>query len=297
MLTDSEIARDERYVFRQDYYHLKALSFLMNEKNPRNDAIIAFIKKYNISVNVQIPVQNTKGTYIPLIYKCMLDKRFQKLAKFLLKNGADVNQLPESDKITELYFVCNRHYLNYLKDCGGRLQLSNEDTKDQIRERLVHGDIKRIYDLQFLGILTTNVILEVLQKEILTDLLVSLLNKVALICNTTNEKEQVDNVLKAYKDTVKFLLNNGHNVSDVQMQGIVNMYLVDIAKTIKEHYLERKWDFVCLVKHKDMDRLKTAYMRQLFNDYNQNRLYDMFSNSSSNSESMDSTYTLTVSQD
>ena len=102
MLSQSEIARDEVYVFREDYYHLKALNFLMNEKAPRNDAIIAFIKKYNISVDVQLPVQNVKGIYFPLIYKCMLDNRFQKVTKYLIKCGANVNQLPNSDKITEL---------------------------------------------------------------------------------------------------------------------------------------------------------------------------------------------------
>ena len=286
MLSQSEIARDEAYVFREDYYQLKALNFLINEKIPRNEAIIAFIKKYKISVNVQLPVKNTKGTYIPIIYRCMLDNRLQKVAKFLFKNGADINQLPDSDKITELVFVCNRHYLFFLKNNNVVLQLSQEETMREIRERLLQGDIKRIYDLEYLNILKTNVILQALKEEIVSDLLVNLLNKVAVICNTTNEKEHVDNVLKNYKDTIKFLLNNGHFINNTQMQSIVNMYLVDIAKTIKEHYPERNWDFVCIIKHKDMNRLKTAYMRQLFNDYNECQLVELFSSSSSNSESM-----------
>ena len=297
MLSQSEITRDEVYVFREDYYHLKALNFLMNEKVPRNDAIIAFIKKYNISVDVQLPVQNVKGTYMPLIYKCMLDNRFQKVTKYLIKCGANVNQLPNSDKITELFFVCNRQYLNYLKNNGCILQLSLNQTILEIRERILQGDIKRLYDLEYLKVLDTNVILSALKEEIIGDLLVNLLNKVAVVCNTTNEKNHVDALLKSYKDTIKFLLNNGHNVSNTQMQSVVNMYLVDIAKTIKEHYPKRNWDFVCLVKHKDMNRLKTAYMRQLFNDYNECQLIELFSSSSSNSESEDSTCTQTVSQD
>ena len=287
MLSQSEIARDEVYVFREDYYHLKALNFLMNEKVPRNDAIIAFIKKYNISVDVQLPVKNVKGVYVPLIYKCMLDNRFQKVTKYLIKRGANVNLLPDSDKITELFFVCSRHYLNYLKNNGCILQLPLNETIIQIRERILQGDIKRIYDLEYLKVLDTNVILRALKEEILGDLLVNLLNKVAVVCNTTNEKDQVDALLKSYKDTIKFLLNNGHDVSNTQMQSVVNMYLVDIAKTIKEHYPERNWDFVCLIKHKDMNRLKTAYMRQLFNDYNQSRLIELFNNSLTNSESKD----------
>ena len=287
MLSQSEIARDEVYVFREDYYHLKALNFLMNEKVPRNDAIIAFIKKYNISVDVQLPVKNVKGVYVPLIYKCMLDNRFQKVTKYLIKRGANVNLLPDSDKITELFFVCSRHYLNYLKNNGCILQLPLNETIIQIRERILQGDIKRIYDLEYLKVLDTNVILRALKEEILGDLLVNLLNKVAVVCNTTNEKDQVDALLKSYKDTIKFLLNNGHDVSNTQMQSVVNMYLVDIAKTIKEHYPERNWDFVCLIKHKDMNRLKTAYMRQLFNDYNQSRLIELFNNSLINSESTD----------
>lgn len=287
MLSQSEIARDEVYVFREDYYHLKALNFLMNEKVPRNDAIIAFIKKYNISVDVQLPVKNVKGVYVPLIYKCMLDNRFQKVTKYLIKRGANVNLLPDSDKITELFFVCSRHYLNYLKNNGCILQLPLNETIIQIRERILQGDIKRIYDLEYLKVLDTNVILRALKEEILGDLLVNLLNKVAVVCNTTNEKDQVDALLKSYKDTIKFLLNNGHDVSNTQMQSVVNMYLVDIAKTIKEHYPERNWDFVCLIKHKDMNRLKTAYMRQLFNDYNQSRLIELFNNSLTNSESTD----------
>lgn len=287
MLSQSEIARDEVYVFREDYYHLKALNFLMNEKVPRNDAIIAFIKKYNISVDVQLPVKNVKGVYVPLIYKCMLDNRFQKVTKYLIKRGANVNLLPDSDKITELFFVCSRHYLNYLKNNGCILQLPLNETIIQIRERILQGDIKRIYDLEYLKVLDTNVILRALKEEILGDLLVNLLNKVAVVCNTTNEKDQVDALLKSYKDTIKFLLNNGHDVSNTQMQSVVNMYLVDIAKTIKDHYPERNWDFVCLIKHKDMNRLKTAYMRQLFNDYNQSRLIELFNNSLTNSESTD----------
>jgi len=287
MLSQSEITRDEVYVFREDYYHLKALNFLMNEKVPRNDAIIAFIKKYNISVDVQLPVQNVKGTYMPLIYKCMLDNRFQKVTKYLIKCGANVNQLPNSDKITELFFVCNRQYLNYLKNNGCILQLSLNQTILEIRERILQGDIKRLYDLEYLKVLDTNVILSALKEEIIGDLLVNLLNKVAVVCNTTNEKNHVDALLKSYKDTIKFLLNNGHNVSNTQMQSVVNMYLVDIAKTIKEHYSERNWSFVCLIKHKDMNRLKTAYMRQLFNDYNQTQLMELFNSNSSSSESMD----------
>lgn len=287
MLSQSEIARDEVYVFREDYYHLKALNFLMNEKVPRNDAIIAFIKKYNISVDVQLPVKNVKGVYVPLIYKCMLDNRFQKVTKYLIKRGANVNLLPDSDKITELFFVCSRHYLNYLKNNGCILQLPLNETIIQIRERILQGDIKRIYDLEYLKVLDTSVILRALKEEILGDLLVNLLNKVAVVCNTTNEKDQVDALLKSYKDTIKFLLNNGHDVSNTQMQSVVNMYLVDIAKTIKDHYPERNWDFVCLIKHKDMNRLKTAYMRQLFNDYNQSRLIELFNNSLTNSESTD----------
>ena len=287
MLSQSEIARDEVYVFREDYYHLKALNFLMNEKVPRNDAIIAFIKKYKIDVNVQLPVQNVKGTYMPLIYKCMLDNRFQKVTKYLIQCGANVNLLPDSDKITELFFVCSRHYLYYLKNNGCILQLPLNQTIFQIRERILQGDVKRIYDLEYLKVLDTNVILSALKEEIIGDLLVNLLNKVAVVCNTTNEKDHVNTLLKSYKDTIKFLLNNGHNVSNTQMQSVVNMYLVDIAKTIKEHYPERNWDFVCLVKHKDMNRLKTAYMRQLFNDYNQTQLMELFSSSSSSSESTD----------
>lgn len=277
MLSQSEIARDEAYVFREDYYHLKALNFLMNEKVPRCDAIIAFIKKYNITVNVQLPVRNVKGTYVPIIYKCMLDNRLQKVTKYLFKNGANVNQLPDSDKITELVFVCSRYYLNFLKNNGASLQLSLEETIEEIRHRLLQGDIKRIYDLEYLGILKTDVILQALKEEIMSDLLVNLLNKVAVICNTTNEKQDVDALLNSYKDTVKFLLNNGHDVTNTQMQSVVNMYLVSIAKTIKEHYPKRNWSFVCLVKHKDMNRLKTAYMRQLFNDYNESQLMELFS--------------------
>lgn len=287
MLSQSEIARDEVYVFREDYYHLKALNFLMNEKSPRNDAIIAFIKKYKIDVNVQLPVQNVKGTYMPLVYKCMLDNRFQKVTKYLIKCGANVNQLPNSDKITELFFVCNRQYLNYLKNNGCILQLPLNEIILEIRERIFQGDIKRLYDLEYLKILNTNVILSALKEEIIGDLLVNLLNKVAVVCNTTNEKDHVDALLKSYKDTIKFLLNNGHSVNNTQMQSVVNMYLVDIAKTIKEHYPERNWSFVCLVKHKDMNRLKTAYMRQLFNDYNETCLMELFSDNSSNSESTD----------
>ena len=287
MLSQSEITRDEAYVFRKDYYHLKALNFLMNEKVPRCEAIIAFIKKYNISVDVQLPVRNIKGTYMPLIYKCMLDNRFQKVTKYLLKNGADINQLPDSDKITELVFVCSRHYLKYLKDNGAYLQLSMEVVVMEIRDRLLQGDIKRIYDLEYLGLLRTDTILHAIKEEIMSDLLVNLLNKVAVVCNTTNEKYEVDALLTSYKDTVKFLLNNGHYISNTQMQSVINMYLVDIAKTIKEHYPKRNWDFVCLIKHKDMNRLKTAYMRQLFNDYNETCLMELFSDNSSNSESTD----------
>jgi hypothetical protein len=297
MLSQTEIARDEAYVFREDYYHLKALSFLMNEKIPRCDAIISFIKKYNISVNVQLPIRNIKGTYVPIIYKCMLDNRLQKVTKYLFKNGANINQLPDSDKVTELVFVCSRYYLNFLKNNGASLQLSLEETIQQIRHRLLQGDIKRIYDLEYLGILKTNVILQALKEEIMSDLLVNLLNKVAVICNTTNEKQEVDTLLMSYKNTVKFLLNNGHDITNTQMQSVVNMYLVSIAKTIKEHYPNRNWSFVCLVKHKDMNRLKTAYMRQLFNDYNESQLIELFNSNSSNSESEDSTCMHLTNQD
>ena len=62
------------------------------------------------------------------------------------------------------------------------------------------------------------------------------------------------------------------------MQNIVNMYLVQIAKMVKNHYINKKWN-ITVTKHKNMDKYKTAYLRQLFNDYNENQLMLMFTSS------------------
>lgn len=276
MLSQTEIKRDEIYVFRTDYYHLKALNYLLEEKNYRDDAVIGFIKKFNIDVNCQVPIKNTRGVYVPIVYKCMLDKKCEKTVKYLLNNGADINQLPDADKITELLFVCDRYYLNFLKIKNALIQCSEENTLNSITERILKGDIKRIYDLQFLKFLNSEIIINAINdKDMINKILLNLLNRIAVICNTTNEKSHVDVEIKNYNNTIKFLLNNGHSVSNLEMQNIVNMYLVTIAKTVKDHYNEKVWT-ITVPKHKNMNRVKTAYMRQLFNDYNESQLHDLF---------------------
>lgn len=276
MLSQTEIKRDEIYVFRTDYYHLKALNYLLEEKNYRDDAVLGFIKKFNIDVNCQVPIKNTRGVYVPIVYKCMLDKKCEKTVKYLLNHGADINQLPDADKITELLFVCDRYYLNFLKIKNALIQCSEENTLNSIIERILKGDIKRIYDLQFLKFLNSEIIINAINdKDLINKILLNLLNRIAVICNTTNEKSHVDAEIKNYNNTIKFLLNNGHSVSNLEMQNIVNMYLVTIAKTVKDHYSEKVWT-ITVPKHKNMNRVKTAYMRQLFNDYNESQLHDLF---------------------
>jgi|UniRef100_A0A6C0J504 hypothetical protein len=295
MLTKGEIQRDEHYVFQKNYLKLKALSYLIHEKKPRCDAIISFIKKYKIDVNSQLPVQNVHGMYYPLIYKCMLSMDYEKVVKFLLYNKAILFQLPnaDQDKITELVFVCNRQYLVYLKNKNIKLQLPGNEIIRQVRERIIQGDIKRIYDLQYLNILENNYVIPVItNQELFSNTIACLLNKVAVICNTTNEKSEIDALLLCYTNTIKFLLNNGHNVNDAQMQNIVDMYLISIIRCIKEKFPERNWKNITVHKHKNMNKFKTAYMRQLFNDYNETKLLEMFPNNKiEDSESTDSSDT------
>jgi hypothetical protein len=276
MLSQTEIERDEKYVFRPDYYHLKALTILLNEKNVSNTKIIAFLKKYDIDLNCQIPVRGVQGTYVPLVYHCLLDKRYEKTLKYLISENVDLKQLPNADKINEILFVCNRHYLFFLKNNNVTLVSNKENLVRQIEERILQGEVKRIYDLQYLKLLSENIIMESLKDEtIMSKLFINVLNKIAVICNTTNEKDEVDKVILNYKNTVKFLLNNGFIIDNVILQNVVNMYLVEIVKTILEHYPEKKWN-IHVQKHKEMNKFKTAYMRQLFNDYNQECLINLF---------------------
>ena len=276
MPSETEIKRDEIYVFRSDYYHLKALNFLLEEKNYRDKAVIGFMKKFKIDINSYVPIKNTNGVYVPIIYKCMLHKKCEKTVKYLLDKGANIFLLPDADNIIELPFVCDRYYLNFLKIKKLYLQCSEENTLEQIIEKILKGDIKRIYDLQVLKFLQPNLIVKAINDKNLTNkIVINLLNAVAVICNTTNEKSHVDAEIKKYNNTIKFLLNNGHDIDDLQMQNIVNMYLVETAKMVKEHYIDKKWN-ITVTKHKNMDKYKTAYLRQLFNDYNENQLMLMF---------------------
>ncbi len=94
MPSETEIKRDEIYVFRSDYYHLKALNYLLEEKNYRDKAVIGFMKKFNIDINSYVPIKNTNGVYVPIIYKCMLNKKCEKTVKYLLDKGANIFLLP-----------------------------------------------------------------------------------------------------------------------------------------------------------------------------------------------------------
>ena len=144
------------------------------------------------------------------------------------------------------------------------------------QEKILKGDIKRIYDLQILNFLQPSLIIKAINdKNLINKILINLLNAVAVICNTTNEKSHVDAEIKKYNNTIKFLLNNGHAINDLEMQNIVNNYLVETAKMVKMHYIDKKWN-ITVTKHKNMDKYKTAYLRQLFNDYNENQLMLMF---------------------
>jgi hypothetical protein len=110
------------------------------------------------------------------------------------------------------------------------------------------------------------VLSEIIQSnDFFDELLQELMNKIELICLSKNTKTAIDNLIQQYLEVFKLF-----NKFDTKMlQSLVNNYLLDIINYVIQSdptlAINNK---IKIIYHKDLDNLKMAIFRQLYNDYN-----------------------------
>lgn len=277
-LSKTEILRDERYVFNKNYNILKGLAELFKSTETESKHIVKYMLKHDLDINSQIPT-GSNGVYYPIVFRCLLDNRFDKLVTTLIKNNVDLHQLPDADpdKISEILFVCDPRYIDMLCSKHVKIVSSKEHRCRQIKERLKSGEVTRIIKLINKGALDSHDIFDVVSnQQLFQEIIEDLVNKLMIICTSTNNRDEVLSITSKYAKTVRFLLKNGLTIDECQMQNLLDMYLVDVVKVIILEKGVEPFKRCKVIPHKKMNEVKTAYMRQLFNDYNQAQLEDVF---------------------
>jgi len=108
-------ARDEYYIFQTDYPKLDVLRRFITKGQV--DEAVAWYKGEGLSPDAYIKGVKP-GTWVPLLYQCLQDQRFNPLIKQLLRQGGNVLKLPDGDDVTPLIYICDAAYLSYLLKKG-----------------------------------------------------------------------------------------------------------------------------------------------------------------------------------
>src|SRR3990167_5868238 len=277
-LSTQELAWDDMFVSLTNFHEIRDLGFLIRNPESTSETIKRFMITHRIPINVYLPVikgdQVIPGRYLPLYYSLCQYSRYHSLFDHIVQKGCRIGAPPrvESEKHTDLLYICDDSYLEKLVQLGH--QLRKEHLIDDLQKRLRMGQSERIVMLYRLGQIHQNVIRGVLQDPyFLSDILSVLVDRIYHLCehDETNDRELVLKLIHQYQKVIRFALQNGANPNQVGrsqipvMQYAVDYYLVEIVEEILRHS-PKGLEKINLVFHKDKNQTLTAIMRQLFND-------------------------------
>ena len=261
--------REEYYVFQPNYYQLKTLSEMMNDRKISFKDIIRFIVRNKIDLNSYIKLGNDHKIFVPLIYACSLTPHLEKVFIYLLKNKADPTKIPDADDdaTDDLLFVCHEKYFKTLIKNGCTVDPKRKSR--QIRKKIQYGNYKRLMLLLKHNLINEKDIAVSVDEKIYIDCVKVLIDRIYLICGTTNMKADVDTMISKYVTVFLFIQKYSSNVHR-------NTELTEI---LKNNYLFELLELPFIIKtdvtapkyHEDMDDKIVAMLRQLYNDYRYTR--------------------------
>ena len=273
-------ARDDYYVFQDNYYVLKNLAILLRKSEVLDKEVVDYIISNNIDVNSYLTTfQN--GHYIPIIYQCSLLPNRVKLFKYLVSKGAKTRLIADGphNKIYDILFSCHDKYLKYLVKHNKTLSKSI-DTSRQIRTKLIHGNYRRVFLLNKLSVISEEDITNAMKDHdwLILETIKTMIDRLGLICRTHNVRDEVDHVINKYLVIfgiyIKYLpdLTIPYSAVSLLVKYYQHKVLALLSASCK---LQDLPDDLNPIYHADMNPKNVAVLRLLFNDLNYAKTCDV----------------------
>lgn len=253
----------EFYVFQPKYYPLKKLNELMRTQGTTSDELITYMTNENIDPNSYIEL--CPRVFCPIIYQCSLTPSHAKFFLWLLKHGASPHKkldISTDAKADHILFACHEKFLPTLID--RQHVVLDQPVQEPITRKLCFGNLRRVKLLVKLGVLShRDVMIAIRQPDLGFQIIDVLIDRIHLICNTRNEKKDIDNLLVKYAEIMKFIKATGCETrNEVSLaQYCAGYYLHPILKVLTNR------PPTSVVYHEDADPKAVAIMRQLYNDF------------------------------
>jgi hypothetical protein len=259
--------RASYYASLPEYYQVEELRNLLLAKETTSEHIITFIKQHKLSVNIFLKGFRV-NEWVPLLHICCHNAKYQDAVKFLIKNGADLHQLPDADAdvCEPLLFSCDLLYFRYLHDSG--CTVLKGDQSHNIKRKLRCADIKRLKIMLKLKLLTVTDILTAVDDPILyciksmKDYLVYAFN---IRKGLYNLQEELVSTVDKFTFCVGHLIKLGAPVTVDAVDFCTEYYLYEILELFKIT-LKGKFKSSAVIYHEYKDSLMVAILRPLLND-------------------------------
>ena len=255
---------EKREVFYEEqphYFERRELSEMIEGQKDHRE-IIRFMKKNRLDASIYVPIRY-QSIYVPVLYLASLKPGNDRLIDYLLKHGANPNNLPDMsiDKVNEILFVCDTGYLDKLIRHGAEIS----DKSTQIKTRLKQANLDRLKALKSYGVLSQddlkNAILDF--PDLIGESVRAMVTQIRH--NGLMDKPYLD-IQDRYLKFYEWILSAGVKTDHKSLQIIVDTYLVNIVKCFLEHGADSK--SIEVRHHKVFSRFITAPCRQLYTDSN-----------------------------
>ncbi len=275
---------DEYYVFKDDYYRLKELAEKLRTPDISSDELIKFMKSHKIDVNAYLTTFHVKpelAIYVPIYWQVVSTPVHSKFFRWLINNGADITKLPDcadNSKLQHVLFACHESYIKELLISIQHPSYVIPNLSNQIKNKILSGNIRRILILLKVKAITKKDINDVLNKspDLYFEVLNVLIDRIHLICRTHNSKNEVQQVINKYIKVFEFIMkfkdipmnliyqnNNNGNISIYEY--LANFYLYEFIDLFKSNNIQIKTNLK-VTYHVDMNVKLVASIRQLLND-------------------------------
>lgn len=257
---------DEYYISKPEYKNLCNLATMFREQKTSND-IIKFIKRNRLDIDSQVPA--SQDNYIPIVAWATTHPRWEKLVKWLIKNGCNLAQ--KSDTLSlrlELLFICHQDFMAPLM-VKTRIMSQGEDLHNQIIHVIYQRQIWRLDILSRLGLISSSDIKICLDKVDLVRLFDISIKHLQKEIISGSDKDIIDKMRLEIVNTYMVLWKRAVKFEDQVIETLVfrsiKFYfheLLEFLKSVKENLIHSS----SVVYHDDMNPNLTAMFRFFYND-------------------------------
>jgi hypothetical protein len=267
----TESTRDQYYKGLPSYSNLREWQTLI--KDGQYDTAIGYWKAKNLKHGRDCYVQLKPDNWVPPSYYCCVHGRSGDMIKFLMRVGADIDQLPDSDVCDYLPFACHSLFLRTLSSRHKGGSYKRCDILDRsIAHRLNAGDSQRLLHLITLGLLDHETLVSYVSdnSNIIEQKLQAMIKYLTFCYNVRtqggddlNLTVETNRVLNKFKGVVKILLDHQAPVTEGAITLCMDNYLYEIIPIVHPFYStslpEPEY-------HTQLDSTRVAIMRPLLND-------------------------------